>query len=133
MVINQLHLRPCLPISSCSDMHHIPKGAPYFCIARPLHFRISHSTGFLGTNRRRIRFAHYPLTLISGKSQVLSFRETVNPSGLTWEDTTASKRQDSNLHTQQYGRTIAASMSPLHHVPIVALRSANRSFFEFTG
>lgn len=30
------------------DMHHIPKGAPYFRIARPLRFRISHSAGFLG-------------------------------------------------------------------------------------
>ena len=39
-----------------SDMHHIPKGAPYFRIARPLRFQISHSTGFLVTNRRRIRF-----------------------------------------------------------------------------
>ena len=37
-------------------LRHILKGASYFCIARPLHFQISHSTGFLGTNRRGIRF-----------------------------------------------------------------------------
>ena len=29
MVISQLHPRPCFPISSRSDMHRIPKGAPY--------------------------------------------------------------------------------------------------------
>ena len=48
---------PCkrVPNTLRSEMHHIPKGAPYFCIARPLHFQISHSTGFLDTNRRRIR------------------------------------------------------------------------------
>lgn len=74
-----------------SEMHHIPKGASYFRIARPLRFRVSRSTGFLVTNRRRIRFTHYLLTQISGKSQVLSFRETVNSSGLTREDTSASE------------------------------------------
>ena len=38
-----------------SDVHRIPKGASYFRIARPLRFQVSHSTGFLVTNRRRIR------------------------------------------------------------------------------
>ena len=49
--------RPCgkAPNALRSDMRHIPKGAPYFCIARPLHFRISHSTRFLVAHRRRIR------------------------------------------------------------------------------
>ena len=43
------------PIELPSEMHHIPKGASYFRIARPLRFQVSHSTGFLVTNRRRIR------------------------------------------------------------------------------
>ena len=52
------HARPCgrIPNFLRSDMHHILKGAPYFRITRPLRFQISHSTGFLVTNRRRIRF-----------------------------------------------------------------------------
>lgn len=48
-----------------SDVHHIPKGASYFRIARPLRFRVSHSTGFLVTNRRRIR-----ITMIAERHDV---------------------------------------------------------------
>ena len=49
--------RPCgkAPNALRSDMRHIPKGASYFRIARPLRFQVSHSTGFLDANRRRIR------------------------------------------------------------------------------
>ena len=60
------------------EMHHIPKGASYFRIARPLRFQVSHSTDFLGVNRRRIRFTdrswnlrlvivlrHYPYNYLS--------------------------------------------------------------------
>ena len=45
------------PFELRSEMPHIPKGASYFRIARPLRFRVSHSTGFLDANRRRIRLS----------------------------------------------------------------------------
>ena len=48
------HGHTALPFELRSDVHRIPKGASYFRIARPLRFQVSHSTGFLVTNRRRI-------------------------------------------------------------------------------
>ena len=85
-------------------MRHILKGASYFRIARPLRFQLSHSTGFLVTDRRRIRFTdnswnlrlvivlrHYPYNYMSAFWKLYQ-------SGLTWEDTTAAEQQDLNLH-----------------------------------
>lgn len=92
------------PFELRSDMRHILKGASYFRIARPLRFQLSHSTGFLVTDRRRIRFTdnswnlrlvivlrHYPYNYMSAFWKLYQ-------SGLTWEDTTAAEQQDLNLH-----------------------------------
>lgn len=90
--------RVAFPFKLRSDMHRIPKGASYFRVARPLRFRISHSTGFLDANRRRIRLSlpsplsTTPYIAIGLRVNRQRFRITVNLSGLTWEDTTASER-----------------------------------------
>ena len=90
--------RAAFPFKLRSDMHRIPKGASYFRIARPLRFRIFHSTGFLDANRRGIRLSlpsplsTTPYVAIGLRVNRQRFRTTVNLSGFTWEDTTASER-----------------------------------------
>ena len=55
----------------------------------------------------RVSTSHF--APISGRrNRTNNFRETANPSGLTWEDTTATERQDSNLH-KFYHFTIGAN------------------------
>ena len=58
-----------------SVVRHIPKGASYFRIARPLRFQLSHSTDFLGVNRRRIRFRLPCICFDIKQTGILAFRD----------------------------------------------------------
>ena len=58
------------------------------------------------------------------------FRITVNLSGLTWEDTTASERQDSNLRITVTLENTAVSIANEMHFNAVAFSSWLRSDFQ---
>lgn len=93
-----------LPAEIRSELHHIPKGAPYFSECLTNGFSDFSLDWLSGCQQEEDSFYHFDAATAVALNA--PFGNSVNvkmvfgklyPSGLTWEDTTASERQESNL------------------------------------